>query len=530
MPRLTKAQDEFPRYRCHALPQEHRELLARYLWISERPEDRWLWRMLDYLVFGTFTDERSGSLVLPESTMAQILGVCDVRSVAASVEEFYERTRVRVTLQPWHWQEGRARVIECVTWPREVRFLVDEIRAGGSGSLVITDTGTKITDKILRDRRHDIREEVEIENERARFPNPYAVKLVRYLNGDHGKHQWNRVRDVLDNARAVLKEAAGENEMALTYGLNLLRAAELSPQPFYKIRPTSQRVYTSGASILGSCREVRSFIGSRLGWHGLDLRSAQLAIIAREWEVPELQDFLARGVSFWERIHEHMLEVGDLWPEDLSEGKPALKEALYALAFGAESWRLGEVFRDRNYSGEESRLLREHWKREPLVKALLGARTRRLGEIKEAGGGVDVFGREYRLVGAKEAPDGKIFVREEDDEDIVYTSKAKAISASCCQAWEMKLLAPVINELEILPPQMKLVYWLHDGFAISCPQSYEGRLRMLKDKVDSECKRLGIPTELEIGSDPQGDHHVEHLHAPQPTMIRGIHNEIAVAA
>jgi histidine ammonia-lyase len=70
------------------------------------------------------------------------------------------------------------------------------------------------------------------------------------------------------------------------------------------------------------------------------------------------------------------------------------------------------------------------------------------------------------------------------------------------QAWELKLLEPVINDAireteKASRPAYQVIAWLHDGFALAVSKNKASIERRMKRLVQKQADRLGIPTYLE---------------------------------
>ena len=175
-------------------------------------------------------------------------------------------------------------------------------------------------------------------------------------------------------------------------------------------------------------------------WITCDLKSAQLAICAKTWNVPQVGEFLRSGGSIWQSL--------SAWLDLEAEQKPMLKDALYALVFGAG--------RDKMIAILESRRLYERFRAHPLIHQMFLARARQLRAIRTAQGAHDAFGRwiaiEYMPVLEK---------RYSHD-------SSRKILALVAQSYELLLLTPVIQlamEQRDSSHGFVITLWLHDGFS-----------------------------------------------------------------
>ncbi|MEI9897877.1 MAG: hypothetical protein WDN28_29485 [Chthoniobacter sp.] len=119
----------------------------------------------------------------------------------------------------------------------------------------------------------------------------------------------------------------------------LLRQIHSQPQPFYGASESERtvRLWKSGAipNLKGDVRRALT-----RGWEDADLRCSQLAICASLWGLPELQDFLTRGTSFWTYVFDEM----DVPTTQRGPVKRAIKDGLYAICYGMEEKHLARPF------------------------------------------------------------------------------------------------------------------------------------------------------------------------------------------
>ncbi|MBN9503980.1 MAG: hypothetical protein J0H02_19540 [Armatimonadetes bacterium] len=484
--RERKRDENWNRYTCAYVTTSHRAALAGLLNLDlDNPSHREHLRLADYLLFGTSRDRESGQLILSVRHMQDICGrskrgwrLC----VYDQVKEFEALTGAKVTF--WHPIDdgyksiGMARRVESVDWGTNAAEIDQLARAIRRTSVpldqrVALDTGKKPTRAQLRVMREATQEECLATI--AECGNPDAARLLTYLN-NLPPHRWSQVAPLVPELRAL-----ADHEDNAEHTLSILLKTEATPQPFYRPSPKSARVYAVGSNVLGMHRSVRKALFGYLGWHSFDLKSAQLAILSVTWDVPELREFLESGQSFWSEILGHMG-----WDDSRKE---LVKRALYGLAFGAGRDRLIKVFASAEGDDiEKGKALFNHWREHALIRALWLARVRQMKKIRAAGRAHDVYGKEYVVVTQRK--DNKHGGDYEEN-------NVRSILACLAQAYEMKLLAPVVEVIENADKRVQLTYWLHDGFGISCPDSLAYILDEIVEKVNFQCKALGVPTSLE---------------------------------
>lgn len=271
--------------------------------------------------------------------------------------------------------------------------------------------------------------------------------------------------------------------------LDQLMAIQNDPVPRYKPSYSGDtvRVFTAGHSLCTINKELRRILHP--DWIELDLKSAQLAIVAEDWGVDRVKTFLRDSEKdIWRDLYDFM-EWGSYGTGiSFEHAKPALKKGLYATVFGAGR-RVITVEIIHGYidtSGRPDFLLTgefvDRFLDHPLVKELLRARSEQLEEIKSEGG-AQVFGEEIDCKKPRDAP---------------------SVLAQLAQARELKLLLPALGVAEEQMAKTKTRVWIplwqHDGFSIKVSSSKQKRrereVRRFKEAVNGETGPY--QTELEV--------------------------------
>jgi hypothetical protein len=227
----------------------------------------------------------------------------------------------------------------------------------------------------------------------------------------------------------------------------------------YGVTEKTPRIHAQGMNPHLLPRHLRKIAFD--GAVSLDLRSAQLAIVAKLWGVQSLHDFLSAGRSIWEELYRH-LDVGE-------ECKPALKSAVYALTFGKGEGNLVDDLERR--IPDPVRFVTH-----PLIAELLKARKVVQDKIRQRGRIEDAFGREVRMRRG------------------VTPLSLLAIHA---QSYELKIMLAVLPIVQA-ERDVRIVSWFHDGLTVkSTDRSEQPRqITRIKKAIDNQAKALGIPTNL----------------------------------
>lgn len=437
-----------------------------------------LWRILEYVLFGTWVDEETGLLVLSAKQTAYLVGeerkwlnhrfnqqelldefsarVFPISTVGVVFGSFFEPDRAgRLMAQVPCWLE---------------RLAAAERRKTGR-DLVELATGTTWT----RQRQAQATRSVRLEAVEAMksSPCPETTRLLKHLN-NLPSNSFAAIRERIAGAHELVDQIGRDTERQH----NLLRAVEQHCQPLYQPVGGSVRVYSFNESFLRLKREVREHLTE--GWMKADLKSAQLAIVAAKWECPQLTDYLQQGKSIWPEL---------LWSLGLSlddEEKSMVKELLYALVFGMREQNL------RALAARQWPQIVDPWerlKRNRLLREVLRARTLAFKRIRADGGATDAFGRTLLL-----ASRGRSHGAYQPD-------NAKSLLAQVAQSWELRLMLPILDLAEENrgPSSFRLMMWLHDGVAIHVPDARrrEAWRKRISDAVNANAMALGIPTSLE---------------------------------
>ena len=305
--------------------------------------------------------------------------------------------------------------------------------------------------------------------------------IQQYLNG-LPVDSFNRVVDeyageAYEAADEHFGEESGDSQSrSERHARTVLRHVEDCPQPLYKVKQNTQRLYAKN-SLQNLNREIRKVLTQ--DWTTLDLKSAHLAICARLWEIDPLMDFLENGGDIWEELVPYM-----------EMEKPPIKNALYALVYGATVYwtNHGEhpamvtqtFMKEAGLSWEEAKEARTQFLNHPLINALYNARNERIEEIEEAGFLKDVFGVELELSA---------------EDNVSPLTLLTAESA----AVEMMLLWPAFEKVIDKEKRCKIMLYTFDGIYIKVanPKREGTWVRKLQTAVDQRAEELDIPTYLE---------------------------------
>ena len=429
----------------------------------------WMIDFTNWLIYTSWVDKDTSNRICGRDVVADLLDRAYEGnwSVTEVVDDYKAHTKVRFDLSGW--DEKNCRQLSGLVWPKGLSNTINDMRQPNTtiDERIDFRTGNKWSKNAAGEQRLKCRDEALSKLDMAH--NDDARRIIQYLN-ELPPNKWSGIRDHLPELRAIA--ATEPHEPTRTYALNVLMAVETQPQPFYAPVEQSPRIYTVQSTFLGLPRALRKRLVEHMGWYSLDLAHAQLAIVAKIWEIPELSEFLTAGGKFWREILDYM---GYAEPY-----KDLLKRGTYALVFGAGEERLSSIFPDNSHYNK--------WKSHPLIKALLKARTRTMAKIKRAGYAEDAYGHRWELQ-EWEAVDGT-------NKYPYKANNVRSIMAAVAQSYELALIAPALDIVEDAGRKTQLVYWLHDGIGISCPQDKSFVIDRIINAVDAKASELGISTHM----------------------------------
>jgi hypothetical protein len=432
------------------------------------------WRLMNYLLFGAWEDQETGQRLLAHELLAEIAGHKSSNSNFRSWK-FLEQFRAEVFAADafqWtrHKPKKKCRQVSKLVLPPEVaQALEDEFaRKHYETGRVYFTTGIRFTRERQTAERN--RQQKEALSNAPNANSKEAREILAYLNNlpPHLFHKMQR-----ENHEDAVKVARlTPNRKGRRRQLEILKHIYEQPQPFYQPSKTgnTDRVFGVIGSLPLLSKPVRT--AWTKGWYKADLRSAQLAINAKLWNVPEVTEFLKRNErSIWKELTNHFLLTGN----DAERAKGALKKALYSLCYGMDARKIAtHLKKELKKVGiqRNGRFLLKH----PLIRALMAARKRMTRRISKAGGGASCFGRWHSTT------------------DIL----PHQILALQSQAIELKLMHPLFV-MAAKSKDLTITLFLHDGMAIHFTD--KNRLASWKRRMSNEVGNIaatyGIETDLE---------------------------------
>jgi hypothetical protein len=430
--------------------------------------------MMNYLLFGACDDRETGKRLLAHEFLADIAGhkgnISNFRSW-----QFLERFRADVfgsdALQ-WtrHKPKKKCRQVEKVILPATIAQALEDEYANKhyETGRVFFSTGEKFTRTRQRQQRkqqqdHALANATEAGCQEAR-------EILDYLN-NLTPHLFYRAfrknhKNAEDAARLLPKAKARRQQ------LEILKHIAEQPQPFYQPskKGHTERVFGTTGSLPLLARDVRH--AWTKGWHKADLRSAQLAINATFWKVPDLAAFLKKKEkSIWQELTDHFYLAG----REAVKAKNPLKTALYSLCYGMDVRKIAKNLTNDFAEVGIQRTGNLLWKH-PLMRSLQAARTRMIRKISKAQGAHTCFGRWHSTT----------------------TLRPNQILALLSQAIELKLMHPLFTMAKATS-DLTITLFLHDGIAVHFTD--KNRITSWQRRMSDEIRKIAatyhIETDLE---------------------------------
>lgn len=435
------------------------------------------WRLLEYVLFGTWVDEATGQLVLSAKQAAYLTGnerkwlsnhfalqpllydfsrdVFPLDTEGIIFNHYFEANQAgRIVADVPEWLLSAAKAERRRTGGQRVEF--------ATGELWTSRKSVKVLGSLRK----------EAASLAASAGCAETQRLLSYLN-DLAPNTFAKILKRLPQAHLAANTVRTDSERQH----NLLQAIGQVCQPLYKPVENSTRVYTLNESFPRLKREVRDVLAA--DWLKADLASAQLAIAAHIWKVPIVEELLKTEKSIWGELQDWMKLARS------AQSKKDLKELMYSLLFGMSRKNLSAKARQM-FPGRK-----EPWKRlcqHPVIKEILVARQRQFDTLRSVGFATDAFGRKLQLLAEGRSSSG------------YQKDNASSILAQVAQSWELLLMLPILDLAEAHrgTSGFTITMWLHDGVCINVHdarriEAWKARISLA---VAKQADELGIPTRL----------------------------------
>jgi hypothetical protein len=237
------------------------------------------------------------------------------------------------------------------------------------------------------------------------------------------------------------------------------------------------RISPEGNCILSMPKAFRSAFYQ--GCIELDLKSCQLAVAAKQWDLPILTAFLANDGDIWQ-------ELAGYINRDITEVKGDIKEFVYAAIYGMKKRNL--VRKCEESFGNSDLMSHE------MIKEVLDARDKHMNEIKRRGGAFNAFGEWI------ETDFNEFDGWDEDDLEELQLKAERSVLACINQSWEQMLMLSVFESIK-KNKNLQLVAWIHDGCIVHIKKDrhrIDSFVKRIQKDLAAKAKELGFHTRLEV--------------------------------
>lgn len=425
------------------------------------------WNFFYILHFG-MREKKTGKVLIPRELIALCEGnkfLTNDKNYTAKKFLLAFKYDVNPTLEwsDWSYIDNKCRVVDHIEWSSEILQAVANERNEvwkTSGRVYVSDGEAWNEYRQQRIRELTYEETVR----RMEFAEvEIAKKLLAYMNS-LPVLTFSLLEKNMPHAKEIAKQQTSRDHQ-----LDLLRQIEDEYKPFYKPTEKSVRIFPFSENICSLQRNVRKALVR--GWTDFDLKSAQLAIAAKLWNLPDVMEYLEERNSIWNDLY----KTFGLTKEQYPDAKDYFKEALYAVMYGATRGTVAEILSPLGKNAFYT--FTSHY----IIQITWNASREQLIQISRNGGMKDCFGR-------------WLAVKKE--------TSCRSILAQASQAMELLLLSGVV-ELAIqekYTKSFKITLWQHDGFSVQfrrkAQQTYW--IKRIMEAVTDRAEELGVPTSLEV--------------------------------
>ncbi len=372
--------------------------------------------------------------------------------------------------------DGKQREV-IFNWTPELLAIFDEEDKG----LYSHEPDVYISNGLRKNAAQEIQERKNKISECANQINILDCEPAKYIGCYMNSLPINGFTRIAQNIQSARDEVAKiKNPHVRRQQTLILDAIEESPKPVYKPTANTDRLFGYGANITNLKKNVRKVLTA--GWIEADLENAQLAIISKIWNIPELKSYLEQGKSLRKDLTSY-LHLDSIKDEDRKdEIKGLIKDRIYGLVFGTSQDRILNGKESENDPGFTKDMERfgitnagQKFLDHPLVKLILKARGQYQKQVLHAGYLLDAFGKVHS----------------------VNRKNLLSKIARQAQSWEMAIIYS-IYELTNETDAFTIQCYQFDGVSLKFHDEERKQywIDRIKDAVTQRAKMFDIPTAL----------------------------------
>lgn len=445
-------------------------------------------RLLQELLFPSWVDRLSGEVVLSRDHLAWIEGQEHLlRQHRYSGKKFLQRFQEDTGLELQVTEAQRARGLARTVRPIWLHGLENRLSEGLR--VLPSERGEHLQLVSFLDGRPMSRTAIAelkrvLRKERQQREGPADVQLLNSVSLQAYNQFTTYFEDALESADSIEAEGRRNSNLRTLY---VLFQRGLSPT--YQAVRNSPRYYTRGVSLSQLSPKVRqALLGG--AWH-LDMAAAQLAILARRWDLQRWQSILESAMlmnqSSQVEVWVPLLRAVGL---DGLEHKRAFKKLVYSAAYGMSQRNLLKEAAQA-FGGERAAALFQT----PLMCELLAGRKKRGEQIKKEGGIHNLISGEFVALVDREAsldPTRRLKPAQR------LAGAVRSLLAYEAQAVELDLMRPVLERMH-KDARFRVVLWLHDGCYVTTGHKRHTERKQIERvvrEVNERAEKAGIATVL----------------------------------
>ncbi|MGV3723959.1 MAG: hypothetical protein ACO1SX_23950 [Actinomycetota bacterium] len=470
MPYIFRDRSVLPETRAAVL--DHYPVLA-----GDDPHTVGLRRFMQYCLFAAYR-YGTAALIAPFGTVATLFAVHPKQRGFRAIDYLnqFEDEVLPLNITKHDRGEGMAREVRPDIEPEIIALKERELDPEYRSKRVHFVTGEPVSPKRHWAEIREYEERVRAESRSFRPDHP-ARDLLDWLNEQSPRTfrrtisaKWEEVCSMAFSMPQATVRERNRREAAF----RVLEGIEEEDcrATVYAPSKNTVRVHAAGYNVHLLPRKMRRVALS--GGIALDLKACQLAVVAKLWDLPKIQDFLreqqAGGPSIWDELHSSLgLDTS---------AKPILKSGTYASTYGmGKKALLHELARgndlEEGINPEQAVAFLNH----PLIKQIWRGRRGYYQRIRDAGGARDAFGHWISTDHHKE----------------------HQIAAQQAQSYELRLMMAILPVLQA-DSNISVLSWLHDGVTVKVHDRRKimRKVRQLREAVEREADNLGMHTYLEV--------------------------------
>jgi len=432
-------------------------------------ESKAFWNFFGILAFPCLLDKKTDKTLISRQIVAKCEGkeamlLEKENSKNYSAQKFlirFSKSILPIRWSKWSFVDHECRMIEECFFGQDLRQAINNERNGiwKNEKQVYLQNGKEVTPK--RQQSYLAINYKEANDLMAKAGITLARELGKYMN-KRSVRTFQIIMKNMPDAKEIAKSVKDSERQ-----LNLLHTIETDYRPLYKPVARSARIYSFGQSMVSLERSIRKTLMN--GYTEFDIRSSQLAIASRIWNIPSVVTYLKNpDNNIW-------TDLTNDFGISRDESKDIFKTCLYSTMFGAMK---GTIKNDLSPLGIDNAF--DKFIENEVISELWYKRNERFKQIRHDCGVKNVFGQ-WIPIGPK--------------------ITLRSALAQETQAFELFLLKDVINLAisEDGKQSFQIILWQHDGFTVKFRHKERKTFwtECIKATAQKTFDKFDVPTILE---------------------------------